>query len=233
MSRTRTRTALTVRAVAAGAIAFGALSLTACSDGMGTRDEGAATLVASSADQQSTTGHPAPKRLTVDDKAADSARSAKASGTGEAARSATAARPVTCTAANTEVKVVKVSRPVNHLLLTAKNTGTAPCFAYNAPYLRFDDAQSALAVNRDSVPQSVVTLEPGRTAYAGITTSAADGSGSDGYTAHGLGVYFSNRAMNGSVGPEADAKLPAGGVYVDDSATTTYWQSSREDALMW
>ncbi|MCF3123662.1 DUF4232 domain-containing protein [Streptomyces arenae] len=210
---------------------------------MGTRDEGAAALAAASTDQQNTAGHSAAKRLTEDDKAADSARSAKPAGTSEAARPAEAATsatgakaaqpPVTCTAANTKVKVTKVASPVNHLLLTATNTGTAPCFAYNAPALRFDDAQAAASVNHDSVPQAVVTLEPGQSAYAGITTSAADGSGAHGYTAHRLGVYFSHRAMDGSMGPEAPVRLPAAGVYVDSTVTTTYWQSTRDAALMW
>ncbi|MEU7583895.1 DUF4232 domain-containing protein [Streptomyces sp. NPDC041068] len=232
MSHNRSRTALAIRTGAAAAVALGALSLTACSDGLGTRDEGAATLVASSIDQQNTAGQAAAKRLTADDRAAKSARSAKATGTAEAT-SAKAAAPVTCSSTNTKVKVTKVSRPVNHLLVTATNTGTKPCFAYNAPFLRFDDAQAPVAVNRDSVPQSVVTLEPGQSAYAGITTSAADGSGQDGYTAERLGVLFSNRAMNGSVGSEVSPALPAGGVYVDSAASTTYWQQTREDALSW
>lgn len=40
---------------------------------------------------------------------------------------------VTCTGANTRVTVSKVSRPINHLLLTATNTGSSPCYAYHAP----------------------------------------------------------------------------------------------------
>ncbi|MFE7317457.1 DUF4232 domain-containing protein [Streptomyces sp. NPDC057555] len=142
-----------------------------------------------------------------------------------------AAKPVTCTAATTKVTVAKVNRPINHLLLTATNTGTKPCYAYNAPYLRFDDAQAATSVLRDSVPQAVVTLEPGQSAYAAIGTSSPEGA--HGYQAHELGVLFANRAMDGSVGGFARPKLPAGGVYVDSSAFVTYWQSNPADALEW
>ncbi|MEV7197924.1 DUF4232 domain-containing protein [Streptomyces sp. NPDC093510] len=208
--RSRTRLPLAVRAVVAAGIALSGLSLTACSDGTGTRDEGAATLVAQTSAKHSTVPHPATNRRTADSR-----------------------KPVTCTGDTMKVKVTEVSRPLNHLLITATNTGTRPCHAYNAPYLRFDDARSAVGVNRDSMPQAVVTLQPGESVYAGVTTSAGDGSGTDGRTTHSLGLYFSNRATDGSVGPEVTVGLPAGGVYVDGSATTTYWQATREDALSW
>ncbi|WP_369212353.1 DUF4232 domain-containing protein [Streptomyces flavofungini] len=153
-------------------------------------------------------------------------------GTAEAtAPAAKAAAPVTCTAANTKVTVKKVDRPLNHLLLTAKNTGTKTCFAYGAPYLRFDQAQSSVPWLKDSMPQAVVTLEPGEKAYAAIGTSSPEGS--HGRQARELGVHFAKRAMNGSVGRPASPKLPRGGVYVDSSAFVTYWQTSASTALIW
>ncbi|WJV46990.1 DUF4232 domain-containing protein [Streptomyces flavofungini] len=153
------------------------------------------------------------------------AGSASASGTGAEAT------PVTCTAAHTTVTVKKVDRPVNHLLLRAKNTGTKPCYAYHAPYLRFGQSHAATAVLRESVPQAVVTLEPGQSAYAGIRTESPEGT--DGFRTKKLGVLFANRAMNGGAGSMTHPKLPTGGVYVDDSAFVTYWQSTASDALAW
>ncbi|WP_425578920.1 hypothetical protein [Streptomyces echinatus] len=48
-----------------------------------------------------------------------------------------------------------MTRPVNHLLLKATNTGTQPCYAYGAPYLRAGaDAQAAVAWNDSTVPQA-------------------------------------------------------------------------------
>ncbi|QDQ12983.1 DUF4232 domain-containing protein [Streptomyces spectabilis] len=152
-------------------------------------------------------------------------------GTATAAAPAKAAAPVACSAATTKVTVKQVDRPINHLLLTAKNTGTKTCYAYNAPYLRFDEAQSATQVVQDSRPQAVVTLKPGQSAYAGIGTSSPEGE--DGYDAKKLGVLFSNRAANGSVGSTTHPKLPGGSVYVDSSAFVTYWQSTAADALHW
>ncbi|WP_282796113.1 DUF4232 domain-containing protein [Streptomyces sp. CC224B] len=152
-------------------------------------------------------------------------------GTSATAAPAKAAAPVACTAATTKVTVQEVQRPLNHLLLTAKNTGTKPCYAYNAPFLRFDGAQAATHVVEDSKPQSVITLKPGESAYAGIGTSSPEGS--EGHQAEKLGVLFSNRAMDGGAGATTYPKLPAGGVYVDSSAYVTYWQSNPADALVW
>ncbi|MEU6681157.1 DUF4232 domain-containing protein [Streptomyces sp. NPDC046925] len=154
-----------------------------------------------------------------------------ASAVASAATPAAKAAPVTCSAATTKVTVKEVSRPVNHLLLKAKNTGTKTCYAYSAPFLRFDEAQAPTPWLHDSTPQAVVTLEPGQSAYAGIATSSPEGS--EGYRAHSLDVLFSNRAASGGVGGPAAAKLPSGGVYVDSSAFVTYWQTSASDALQW
>jgi hypothetical protein len=152
-------------------------------------------------------------------------------GAASAAPSAAKSTPVTCTAATTKVTVKQVDRPVNHLLVEAKNTGTKTCYAYGAPVLRFDQGQSATPWLEASQPQAVVTLKPGQTAYASIGTSSPDGS--NGSVTHDLDVSFSNRAMNGSVGSPASPELPADGVYVDSSAYVSYWQTSAADALVW
>ncbi|MFK4099353.1 DUF4232 domain-containing protein [Streptomyces sp. NPDC019531] len=135
-----------------------------------------------------------------------------------------------CTTAKTKVTVTPVTRPINHLLLKATNTSSKPCYAYGAPYLRAGaGAQSSLVWDRNSIPQAVVTLAPGESAYAGIGTYTPDGVHT--YKAKTLGVFFSNRAMNGSVGAEKTLKLPHGGVYFNSAASVTYWQNSVEDAL--
>ncbi|MBL1104272.1 DUF4232 domain-containing protein [Streptomyces sp. 5-8] len=146
---------------------------------------------------------------------------------GKAAKAATINA---CSTAQTKLTVTQVTRPINHLLLKATNTGTQPCNAYGAPYLKAGaDAQAAVAWNDATVPQAVVTLAPGESAYAGITTSTPDGV--EGYTAKTLGVFFSNRAMNGSVGAEKTLKLPGDGVYFNSAATVTYWQDNVDNAL--
>ncbi|MFJ6571658.1 DUF4232 domain-containing protein [Streptomyces sp. NPDC091292] len=229
---------------AATSVALSALALTACQDGGGVRDEGASagSSAVTTGDEKPAASEAkpdAPKAPEAPEVPAEASGKQNAAGTqgsttgsGSAARKPSKpAKPVTCTSATMRVTVTKVSRPINHLLLTATNTGTAPCYAYGAPYLRFDQAQAAVQFIEDSKPQAVVTLDPGQSAYAGIIISSPEGV--HGYTAKKLGVLFSNRAMNGSVGSPANLTLPNGGVYVDSSNQVTYWQSDLSAALEW
>ncbi|MFE4327882.1 DUF4232 domain-containing protein [Streptomyces sp. NPDC056831] len=137
--------------------------------------------------------------------------------------------PVTCTGSNTKVTVSKVSRPINHLLLTATNTGSVPCYAYHAPALRFDDAQAAFPVLRDSIPQAVVTLAPGQSAYASIGLSG-EPDGQELHKSTHLTVYFTGKSNQGSTGAPAKLMLPAGTSW-GDNGFVTYWQSNMSDAL--
>ncbi|MGW0500680.1 DUF4232 domain-containing protein [Streptomyces sp. NPDC003007] len=142
--------------------------------------------------------------------------------------SATTPTKAACTTENTKLTVEDVRRPINHLLLTATNTGTKPCNLYYAPYLGAG-AQAPLQWLESSKPQAVVTLAPGESGYAGIGTSSPDGH--SGHTAKTLGVSFANREANGSVGNAATLNLPDGGTYFNSSAFVTYWQSDVYDAL--
>lgn len=138
---------------------------------------------------------------------------------------------VTCTTVNTKLTVTEVSRPINHLLLKATNTGTKPCYAYSAPYLRAGaDAQAPLPWAEETTPQAVVVLKPGQSAYAGITTSSPDGEG--GGTAKTLGVFLADKKGN-ALDDEKTLKLPNGGVFFNSAATVTYWQDNAADALVW
>ncbi|MDQ0960680.1 hypothetical protein QFZ66_004558 [Streptomyces sp. B4I13] len=153
-----------------------------------------------------------------------------------AAQTATAATKeassiVACTTANLRLTVAEAARPINHLLLKATNTGTKSCYAYSAPYLRAGaDAQAAMTWADESTPQSVVTLKPGQSAYAGILTYSPDGEG--GATEKTLGVSLADR--NGdATGQEKTLNLPNGGVFFNSVATVTYWQDNAADALAW
>ncbi|MEW2572232.1 DUF4232 domain-containing protein [Streptomyces sp. NPDC047070] len=147
------------------------------------------------------------------------------------AASAEASSIATCTTANTEVTVSTVSRPINHLLLKATNTGTKPCYAYSAPFLRAGaDAQAPLQWVEDSTPQSVLVLEPGRSAYAGILTYSPDGEG--GSQVKNLGVILTDRKGHATA-TEKTLKLPGSGVFFNSSAAVTYWQDNAADALVW
>lgn len=233
------------------------LALTACGNGHGVQDAGGVGAAKiSTTDTPATTTADTKKTDTAPDAADAQAPRKNGSGTsgvrqagstggrtgktgaagggskGSGSDGGTSATPSSCTAGSVKLAVVKVERPLNHMLLTATNTGSRTCDAYNAPFLRFDQDQSATQVMRDSVPQAVVSLSPGQTAYASILMSSGDGSGAHGRTAEQLGVFFSARSGEGSVGDGATLSLPAGS-YIDDSAAVSYWQSTMDLALAW
>ncbi|MFH8371390.1 DUF4232 domain-containing protein [Streptomyces sp. NPDC018031] len=136
-----------------------------------------------------------------------------------------------CSALSMNMAVQSVQRPINHLLLQATNESDAPCAIYGYPYLGFgEEAQSTVVPLESSKPQSVVVLKPGETAYAGIMTSLADGSGSEGYEADSVKVYLSNSQQDDSLDEETTLKLPQA-THVDSSAWVSYWQSNVDDSI--
>lgn len=238
-----------VRTTALAATALlAALSLTACSDnGSGDNGKaGAAAPAGSPADQQSpaatmpdsgkaakdtdSTSNAPAENTAAHSKGSTSGTGGQKSNTGATGNKGTGnSSSVTCTGSNTKVTVSKVSRPINHLLLTATNTGNRPCYAYHAPALRFDDAQAAFPVLRDSIPQAVVTLAPGQSAYASIGLFG-EPDGQELHNGTHLTVYFTGKSNQGSTGAPAKLTLPAGTSW-GDNGFVTYWQSDMADAL--
>ncbi|WP_372344555.1 DUF4232 domain-containing protein [Streptomyces sp. KL116D] len=244
-SRTRLLTA-------AATVAIAALSLTACNDGSGVKDEGPSASSSSSpsaqesqdaqdgggesgGDKNGTDGKPAhntakPTASPQQPKPAATATKPAGSGSG----SGTDVERIVCDGSNTKTTAAPVNRPVNHMLLTVTNTSGKRCDLYSYPAVRLGEAQSVPPVVEESQPQAVVSLEPGQSGYAAVALSATDGSGSNGYTAKTLVVSFAGpKGLADYDGPAARPALPAKGVYVDDSIKVTYWQTSMDSALTW
>ncbi|WP_330305982.1 MULTISPECIES: DUF4232 domain-containing protein [unclassified Streptomyces] len=233
------------RLVSAAATAvLAALSLTACNDGTGARDEGASATTTTA---NSPSGVPTSTSGSGSGSNSPSSSSSSASSGGKPATATTgpatdtsasktpvsSGKPVTCEGSNTKTVAAPLNRPVNHMLLTVTNTGGKTCYLYGYPAIRFGEAQAVPPVIEESQPQAVVTLQPGESGYASVSLSATDGSGSNGHTEKSLAVYFRGRSGNESVGAGAHPSLPAKGVYVDDSLEVTYWQQSMDDAVTW
>ncbi|MBT2392752.1 DUF4232 domain-containing protein [Streptomyces sp. ISL-1] len=220
-------------AVAATAL-LAALSLTACQsadDNADDRKKPSASAPSTSAPAAGST-EPAPDaKSPAADRTKQPTADAKPTPKGDG-KAGGGSGPVTtaCTDANTKVTVTKVSRPINHLLLTVTNTGSKACNAYHAPLLRFDDGQAATPIMDESKPQAVVTLAPRQSGYASILLASADGSGQNGGTAKTLAVIFAPRDGSGSIGDPHVLTLPAD-TYTDDTAAVSYWQSDMSDAL--
>jgi hypothetical protein len=248
------RTSRTRLAGAAATAVLAALSLTACGDGTGARNEGAATSAASTPSSDvvpagsitKTNADAGSPRPTGSTGAAVSKGSSASTGSGSSPAGskrtvrtpapkapASSGKPVTCEGSNTKTIAAPLTRPVNHMLLTVTNTGGRTCYLYGYPAVRFTGAQAVPPVIDASQPQAVVTLQPGESGYASVNLSATDGSGTNGRTVKSLAVYFYGRSMSGSVGAAAHPALPAKGVYIDDSLKVSYWQQSMDDALGW
>ncbi|WP_225638761.1 DUF4232 domain-containing protein [Streptomyces solaniscabiei] len=132
--------------------------------------------------------------------------------------------PGKCSASDVKITAQKLSRPLNHLLLTATNTGSKTCMLPPYPAARFGEAQAVPPVAEATKPQSLTGVAPGEAGYAGVVLSAGDGSGENGYETNTLTIPFED----GSI---ATVALPAGGVYVDTALTVTYWQTDVDAAL--
>ncbi|MEW1749216.1 DUF4232 domain-containing protein [Streptomyces angustmyceticus] len=186
----------------------------------GTRTDGGRT-------EQASAGHGGNRIGTVASTRTDGA------GTRDTSGGAPGVRHTACDAAKVRLVARPLSRPVNHLLLTATNTSGTTCDLYSVPNLRFGGARSLLPELPDSKPQSTVTLAPGESGYAGVLTSSADGSGRNGRTTTSLTVGLPGRDGKGSIGGPAAVALPGGSVYADDSAWVTYWQPDANQAAAW
>lgn len=248
--RFRSSTASTSFAAAATAL-VASLALTACgpSDEVNSKPQGSATVSATDtatdepaagANDEKPSTEPTANSAGTDaaDKGNGGSDSGKGSpdqagsgkGTGGKGDASTDSRAA-CEGSTTNVTVTEVSRPINHLLVTATNTGDKNCDAYYAPLLGFDDAQSTTQINEDSKPQAVVTLAPGQSAYASISLGGADGSPTTDVSE--LTVHFAGRANEGSVGESSGPITLPAGTGIADSASVTYWQSTMDLALTW
>ncbi|MFI0817070.1 DUF4232 domain-containing protein [Streptomyces sp. NPDC021098] len=248
------RHARTIRSVAAGLTVVAAgLTLTACgdNDGTGAKSSGKAESSATAqADQGADAGARGGSDNGGDNGGGNTTGGAKggAQGSGTGGQDTTekagkgggaaakndggtgsddAQEIGTCDVNKAAVSVESVKRPVNHLLLKFTNRAGVDCNAPYYPILRFGNGQAATPAFEDSKPQAVVTLAPGESAYAGIATSSADGSGAEGAKETQLEVFLKGLDSSTTV------NLPNGGVYVDSSAKVTYWQRTASDALTW
>jgi hypothetical protein len=243
MRNLRFRRAARTSALGTAAL-LAALTLTACQEDGGAAADNSApapAAPATSAPAEQPTGSPkAPA-----DQGKGSTGTGSGSGSGSTDAKPAAQKPkdtakdngpatLACDGGNSKVTLTAVTRPVNHMLLTMTNTGSKTCNAYYYPFLQFGEAQAVPQVYEESKPQAVVTLSPGESAYAGVMTSSADGSGTGGYSTKDLTVSFQGRegSGSGSSGPSSNVPLTKA-VYVDNTLTVTYWQTEMGDALMY
>lgn len=230
------------RLFAATTVALAALSLTACegdeltgspapestasapADGNSARPAGDAKGDAGKTEDTGTAGSTGSTGSAGNDKASGSAAGTGSGSGSDGSEGSDSNLPGKCSASDVRITAANAPRPINHLLLTATNTGSKTCALPQYPAARFGEAQSVPPVAESSKPQSLTTLAPGESGYAGVRLSSGDGSGENGYETSTLTIPFED----GSI---ATVKLPSGGVYVDTALTVTYWQTEAANAL--
>ncbi|MFJ9814241.1 DUF4232 domain-containing protein [Streptomyces sp. NPDC101151] len=245
------------RLLAATGTALAALALTACNDGSGTKDGGAAQSSSTAATTTDGKGSATPTAGATAGSGSASGSSASTKGSSTSSGSGTSGSSgnsgssgsgsssggssdpsapknrVLCNGSNTRVTAQPVSRPLNHMLITVKNTGSKYCDLTYYPVLRFDEMQWVPQADEETHPQAVTTLAPGESGYAAVLLSSADGSGQGGTTGHKLTIGFQGKTPNSSGGASATPSLPAKGVYYDSALKVTYWQQNQDDIAGW
>lgn len=133
----------------------------------------------------------------------------------------------------TDVKVewaVPPTKDDSKLMLTVTNTGHEPCKLRSYPVLRLEDGHGRLVgVFGNSKPQTEVTLAPGKQAYAGLLLRQSNREVST--LVKNLALSPHGQRPDNNTGEGVLLQLPKGGVYMDDKARVTYWNSSSEAAV--
>jgi hypothetical protein len=166
--------------------------------------------------------------------------SAAGSGSGSATSSSLAPKPSSpgaggprdCSTDMLSFSIQALREPINHVMIAAKNTTQVPCHLNKFPLLRtFQAEKTAIGAADATKPASVILLAPGATAYAGVMTSSADGSGTAGKSVAALVLQLQpNDSAAGGVGRPTSVPMPATAQYVDSSAVVTYWESDMQSA---
>ncbi|MEV4503614.1 DUF4232 domain-containing protein [Streptomyces klenkii] len=126
---------------------------------------------------------------------------------------------------------VEARSQAGKLLLVATNTARQPCTAYGFPYVRFDQDQATTGVGEETKPKEPTRVAPGKSAYAAITPTAADGSGGPGRDAKKISVTFQTPTGDPMQRTPATPALPGNTLHVDDQARATYWLPGEGAAL--
>ena len=207
--RTR-RTTRTAGLVALAAAA--ALSLTACGsdggNGNGGKDDNAAGA------------KPAAASTDSEAKGADGAdvRSQSA---------ASGVKRTTCDLDTVQVRLKRTGGTAPVILLKATNQGDSRCDLYGYPFVGYPDAQAPIPVGGGQ-PQSVVSLKPGKSAYASL--SLEKGSGNNMHREKELTIELANRKLQGT-GSTATLTAPGAGLALSDNSTVSYWNTTPELAM--
>lgn len=202
---------------------------------------GSSTSTPNAASSSASTSSPSSSTTTA--AAASSATSAASSATSSAASASESSSlppkptspgpggPGDCSTDMLKLTIEPLREPINHVMIEAKNISQLPCHLNKYPMLRTYQAQpTPIPAAEATKPASAIVLLPGASAYAGVMTSAADGSGTSGKNIPALLLQLQPSAGGGGVGRPASVAMPPGSQYIDSAAVVTYWESDVQTA---
>ncbi|MBO8191573.1 DUF4232 domain-containing protein [Streptomyces oryzae] len=222
----------TIRTTGLAAVAAAAaFSLTAC-QGDGGKDDDAGS--ASSAEVSKGTGAKDSASAGSDSGSTTSDggtqnNKASSGGSGKPAEGgASGAKGSVCTVGTVSVSLQETGGSAPVILLKATNNGSTRCDLYGHPFVGYPDAQSSIPAGGGK-PQSVVSLEPGTSAYAALGLEKGDGGNM--HREKQLTVQLADRSLHGT-GATAEVTAPGeAGLALSDNSTVTYWNDTTEQVL--
>ncbi|MFI9254706.1 hypothetical protein [Streptomyces sp. NPDC053069] len=169
--------------VTAATLALGSAAVVGCS---GTSSASGSTPSASAvrattASPSHATGTPGTHASSIGGSTAQAG--SRTSATGDAHRTATGSgnkKAPSCRADQLTVTAAPVSRPLNHLLITAKNTSGSPCDLGIIGLVTFDG--KIRATTPDGIGGGPNILQPGQSSYEGVSLDQQDAPGSGTHT---------------------------------------------------
>lgn len=231
----------TVRSAGLFAVAAAAaFSLTACQDGGGKDDDaGSSSSSAVSKDSQAkdsgSTGSDAKGSGSTGSGStggggAQSGNGGKGGNGGADVKSEAGAGGVkrsACDVGTVQVRLQRTGGSAPLILLKATNKGSARCDLYGYPFVGYPEAQSPIKVGGGQ-PQAVVSLEPGKSAYASLSLEKGDGANM--HREKELTVELANRSLHGT-GDTATLTAPGAGLALSDNSAVSYWNTTPELAM--
>ncbi|MGI5349927.1 DUF4232 domain-containing protein [Streptomyces sp. CA-250714] len=134
----------------------------------------------------------------------------------------------TCTVGKVSIRLQHTGGSAPVILLKATNNGSTRCDLYGHPFVGYPNAQAPIQTGGGK-PQSVISLQPGRSAYAAL--SLEKGNGGNMHREKQLTVQLADRSLH-ATGATAKVNAPTGaGLALSDNSTVTYWKNTLEEAM--
>ncbi|GAA2604942.1 DUF4232 domain-containing protein [Streptomyces axinellae] len=134
----------------------------------------------------------------------------------------------TCDLGTTKVRLQQTGGTAPVILLKATNQGSTRCDLYGYPVLGYPDAQAPIAVGGNK-PQAVVSVQPGKSAYAALTLET--GTGENMHREKQLTIELADRNGRGTGSPTYLTAPGEGLALSSENSKVSYWNTTPEQAM--